>query len=208
MYLVTPLNKLDLTDTQELLYPYTGPAPLAFGTQTKYVLENIRRPYQYYKELNTSIKTGTRTLQDIKPSTCDINPKTTWCRLSKKPWKSVTWGNRSKPEDEDPNQIAIIIGTHPPLHASRFTPNDRSGVTLTRRARRSCRYQYWSTAGTHAYSIKSCWKWKGFPTSSSSCFFLFFNASSSSSPSSCSCSCTYSLYNTILIILIPLPWKN
>ncbi|QFR36188.1 polymerase sub-unit PB1 [Thailand tick thogotovirus] len=51
MNLFSPRTQLSPTETQELLYAYTGPAPVAYGTRTRAVLENVKRPYQYfYKE--------------------------------------------------------------------------------------------------------------------------------------------------------------
>nr|QOQ34693.1 PB1 protein [Thogotovirus thogotoense] len=70
MNLFTPLSEINPTTTQELLYAYTGPAPVAYGTRTRAVLENIIRPYQYfYKEPNVQraldIKTGCKEPEDI-----------------------------------------------------------------------------------------------------------------------------------------------
>lgn len=48
MNLFTPLNYLNPTETQELLYVYTGAPPMAYGSRTRAVLENISRPYEYY----------------------------------------------------------------------------------------------------------------------------------------------------------------
>nr|QKK82921.1 PB1 [Neke harbour virus] len=48
MNIFTPLSELNPTQTQELLYAYTGPAPVAYGTRTRAVLENIYRPYKYF----------------------------------------------------------------------------------------------------------------------------------------------------------------
>lgn len=70
MNLFTPKNILSLTETQELLYAYTGCPPVAYGTHTKAVLENIRRPYEYYfKQRNVSealkVKSGNKELNEI-----------------------------------------------------------------------------------------------------------------------------------------------
>nr|UUT42627.1 MAG: polymerase PB1 [Thogotovirus thogotoense] len=70
MNLFTPLTELNPTATQELLYAYTGPAPVAFGTRTRAVLENIIRPYQYFfKEPDVrralEIKTGCKEAEEI-----------------------------------------------------------------------------------------------------------------------------------------------
>nr|UUT42632.1 MAG: polymerase PB1 [Orthomyxoviridae sp.] len=70
MNLFSPRTKLSPTETQELLYAYTGPAPVAYGTRTRAVLENVIRPYKYYfleedvsKAL--SVKTGHKEPSEI-----------------------------------------------------------------------------------------------------------------------------------------------
>nr|UDL13962.1 MAG: RNA-dependent RNA polymerase subunit PB1 [Xiangshan orthomyxo-like virus] len=70
MNLFTPLSHLPLTETQELIYAYTGPPPVAYGTHTKAVLENILRPFKYFfKKENVKdalkIKTGSKELDEI-----------------------------------------------------------------------------------------------------------------------------------------------
>nr|AHB34061.1 PB1 protein [Aransas Bay virus] len=70
MNIFTPLSELNATQTQELLYAYTGPAPVAYGTRTRAVLENIHRPYKYFynpEDVNRALekKTGNKDPQDI-----------------------------------------------------------------------------------------------------------------------------------------------
>ncbi|BBD20265.1 polymerase basic subunit 1 [Oz virus] len=70
MNLFSPRTQLTPTETQELLYAYTGPAPVAYGTRTRAVLENVIRPYKYYyKDENVptalSKKTGEKSPSEI-----------------------------------------------------------------------------------------------------------------------------------------------
>nr|QOQ34668.1 PB1 protein [Thogotovirus dhoriense] len=70
MNLFSPRTGLSPTETQELLYAYTGPAPVAYGTRTRAVLENVLRPYKYfYKEEDVpqalQIKTGQKGPDEI-----------------------------------------------------------------------------------------------------------------------------------------------
>lgn len=70
MNIFTPLSELNPTQTQELLYAYTGPAPVAYGTRTRAVLENIHRPYKYFynpEDVERALekKTGDKEPEDI-----------------------------------------------------------------------------------------------------------------------------------------------
>ncbi|AED98371.1 PB1, partial [Jos virus] len=70
MDLFTPLTEVNPTQTQELLYAYSGPAPVAYGTRTRAVLENVIRPYQYFSRDGTVAealkkKTGEKRPEDI-----------------------------------------------------------------------------------------------------------------------------------------------
>nr|UYX69296.1 PB1 [Tiliqua thogotovirus] len=70
MNIFTPLTELSPTQTQELLYAYSGPAPVAYGTRTRAVLENIERPLKYYyKTPNVTeainVKTARKPIEEI-----------------------------------------------------------------------------------------------------------------------------------------------
>nr|QQN90103.1 RNA-dependent RNA polymerase subunit PB1 [Soybean thrips thogotovirus 1] len=66
MNLFTPITRLTPTETQELIYPYSGPPPMAYGSHTRLVLENLARPYKYYSvPINTAIKTTNSTLEEL-----------------------------------------------------------------------------------------------------------------------------------------------
>uniref|UniRef100_A0A140H4W7 RNA-directed RNA polymerase catalytic subunit n=1 Tax=Bourbon virus TaxID=1618189 RepID=A0A140H4W7_9ORTO len=74
MNLFSPRTCLSPTETQELLYAYTGPAPVAYGTRTRAVLENVLRPYKYfYPEEDVQralmIKTGMKSPDNISTRT-------------------------------------------------------------------------------------------------------------------------------------------
>ncbi|APP91612.1 PB1 protein [Sinu virus] len=78
MDILTPFSQMTITECQELYYAYTGPPPVAYGSKTKAVLENIKRPYQYFdkhkrddKDLDITIKSGKKDTTNInmeKPS--------------------------------------------------------------------------------------------------------------------------------------------
>nr|UDY81366.1 MAG: polymerase subunit PB1 [Varroa orthomyxovirus-1] len=70
MNLFTPIEGLSLTETQEQLYAYTGPPPVRYGTRTKPVLDNVSRPYSYFKADGSlpnikELKTGRKPKEEI-----------------------------------------------------------------------------------------------------------------------------------------------
>nr|APG77906.1 polymerase PB1 [Hubei orthoptera virus 6] len=66
MNLFTPKMVFTPTDTQELIYPYSGPPPMAYGSHTRLVLENVTRSYKYNNPTpNTGVKTTSKALKDF-----------------------------------------------------------------------------------------------------------------------------------------------